>query len=106
MNNLAPPRGLPASLTDEDRSPADFSDEELAVLLALTAPIERARRNAFLAAVAGALAASPVRGAGVAHRIGREVQRAFYDAPRMTDYHDVQARAPRQGFAYPSTRRT
>jgi hypothetical protein len=55
--------------------PADFSDEELAALMALTVQIDRDRRNAFLGAVAGALAASPVRRAGVAHRIAREVAR-------------------------------
>jgi hypothetical protein len=97
---------VPTSGRSGTASPADFSDEELAVLMVLTAPIKRNRRNAFLAAVAGALAASPVREAGVAHRIGREVQRGYYDAPRLADYHDTRSRAARQGFAYPSTRRT
>jgi hypothetical protein len=64
-------------------APADFSDEEMAVLMVLTAPIERSRGDAFLRAVAGALAASPVRGAGVAHRIGRVVQRDYFSPPRM-----------------------
>src|SRR6516162_1255343 len=40
------------------------------VVLALSLPIERDRRDAFLRVVAGPLAASPAPGAGVAHRAG------------------------------------
>jgi hypothetical protein len=86
--------------------PLALTDEELATVLVLAAPIERARRDAFLHAVAVALASEPERGAGIVHRVRREIQRGFYDPPRMADYRDAHAHAPRQGYAYPSTRRT
>jgi hypothetical protein len=65
--------------------------------MVLTAPIDRGRRNAFLKAVAGALAASPVRGAGAAHRIGREVQREYFIPPRMSETHST---ARREGYGW------
>jgi hypothetical protein len=43
---------------DLGEPPAAFSEEELMVVLALAKPIEKDRRNAYLKAVAGALAAS------------------------------------------------
>jgi hypothetical protein len=64
--------------------PADFSDEEMMAVLALTASIDRDRRNAFLGLVARALAASPARGAGVAHRIANKVQRDVAGPLRMS----------------------
>jgi hypothetical protein len=78
----------------------------MSVVLALAAPIDRDRRDAFLHAVVNALAREPTRGPGVAHRVGREVQRGFYDAPRMSDCHDARSRSPRQGYAYPAARRS
>jgi hypothetical protein len=86
--------------------PTDFTDEELDVLMTLARPIDRARRDAFLREVVSALAREPERGAGAAHRIGREVQRAFYDPPRMDSAGEMgsRSRTPRQGFAFPRPR--
>ena len=69
------------------------------VVLALSLPIERDRRNAFLNAVAKALAASPSRGPGVAHCIAREVQREYFIPPRMSETHP-RATARREGFGW------
>jgi hypothetical protein len=71
------------------------------VLIALSLPIEKGRHNACLRAVAGALAASPARMAGVAHRIGREVQRQFFIPPRMSESHP-RTTARQVGFFYDS----
>jgi hypothetical protein len=81
--------------------PAGFSEEETMIMLALSLPTEKDRRGAFLNAVAKALAASPVRGPGAAHRIAREVQREFFIPPRMDAAGEMGARSrtPRQGFA-------
>jgi hypothetical protein len=64
------------------------------VVLALSRPIQKDRRNAFLSAVAGALAVSPVRGAGVAHRIAVALQREFRSAANVPDAPEVDG-APR-----------
>jgi hypothetical protein len=82
-------------------TPLALSDEEMTVVLTLAAPIERARRDAFLRAVTAALAASPARGAGVAHCVAREIQRAFFDPPQMSDPAEMGARSrsPKVCFA-------
>jgi hypothetical protein len=79
--------------------PAGFSEEEIMVLLALSLPIERDRRNAFLGAVARALAASPVRGPGVAHRIAVELQREYFIPPRMSE-PDPKSTSRREGYGW------
>jgi hypothetical protein len=89
----------------QELSPPDLSDDELGVLMTLAAPIERARRDAFLERCASALASRPARGPGAAHRVGRELQRSFYAPPQMSDAGE-RSRTPRQGYAYPSTRRS
>jgi hypothetical protein len=72
------------------------------VVLALSRPIGAGRRDAFLSAVAGALAASPVRGTGAAHRIAREVQREYFGPPRMSDPGAAggYSRSPKFGFVH------
>jgi hypothetical protein len=79
-----------------------LTDEEMAIVLALAAPIERARRDAFLQQVVAMLACEPERGQGVAHRIGREVQAQFFVAPRMSypGAADAYSRSPKLGFAH------
>jgi hypothetical protein len=64
-----------------------LDDEELRELLALSAPIPRQLRPAFLEAVAAQLAGREQAGAGRIYRIGREVQRAFLS-------HGSPARGP------------
>jgi hypothetical protein len=89
----------PPTAPDLGASPADFSEEEMMVVLALSLPIEKDRRNAFLSAVAGALAASPVRGAGAAHGIGREIQREYFIPPEMSEPHP-KSTARREGYGW------
>jgi hypothetical protein len=57
--------------------PLSLSDEELHQLLELAEPVAYGQRPAFLAAVAGELAACPHRGPGVTHRIAAQIQRKF-----------------------------
>jgi hypothetical protein len=78
-------------------TPFALTEEETAVVLTLAAPLERGKRDAFLAQVASTLAKQPARGPGVVHRIGREVQREFFEPPMMSDAGE-RSRTPRQGF--------
>jgi len=58
--------------------PLSFSAEEMQVV-----PIDPRERDAFLQAVAAALASEPVRGPGVAHQVGRRIQREFFTPPQL-----------------------
>jgi hypothetical protein len=64
--------------------PVELNDREMAVLTELAAPIEERLRPDFLRAVAAELEAQASAGAigeGVVHRIGRVVQRAYFNPP-------------------------
>jgi hypothetical protein len=68
--------------------PLNFTDEEKDHLLALAAPIDQGRRQRFLEEVAKELEAAAAQtgigpGPGGVHRIGRTVQRRFFDAPQL-----------------------
>jgi hypothetical protein len=68
--------------------PLHLSDEEMDLLLALAAPIDQRRRTEFLAAVAAELEAAAAQtgvgpGLGVLHRVGRVVQRKYWDPPQL-----------------------
>jgi hypothetical protein len=74
--------------------PLQFSDEEKDLLLALSAPIDQKQRAAFLAAVAAELEASgQAGGVGVVHRVGRVVQRRFFDPPELPNAGKAARRA-------------
>jgi hypothetical protein len=74
--------------------PLHFSDEEKDLLLALSAPIDQKQRAAFLAAVAAELEASgQAGGVGVVHRVGRVVQRRFFDPPELPNAGKAARRA-------------
>jgi hypothetical protein len=60
-----------------------INPEARARILELAQPIDPPRREAFVAAVEERLAASPVVGPGVAHQVGRELQRKYFDAPNL-----------------------
>jgi hypothetical protein len=67
-----------------------LNDEELTILLALAEPIEQRQRSEFLAAVAAELEAEAARtggvhGPGAAHRVGRVVQRRFFEPPQFRE---------------------
>jgi hypothetical protein len=68
--------------------PLNFSAEELDLLLALARPIEQRQRDQFLQEVAAELKAASAQtgvgpGLGVLHRVGRVVQRRFWDPPQL-----------------------
>ena len=62
--------------------PLQLNDDEMSVLLSLAGPIDQQRRPQFLQEVAQELEASgQAGGPGVVHRVGRVVQRRFFDPP-------------------------
>ena len=58
-----------------------LSAAEYNVVTNLATPLPRALRSEFVSAVEQALAAYPVRGEGVAHRIARELLPRFFTPP-------------------------
>jgi hypothetical protein len=74
---------LALAASEDENMPIDFSDEEKDMLFTLATPIAYNLRQAYLAAVAEALANCPQRGPGVTHRVGRVVQRRFFDPPEL-----------------------
>jgi hypothetical protein len=65
--------------------PLQLNDDELAVLLELAAPIDQRQRDRFLHEVAAEIEASgQVGGVGGVHRVGRVVQRRFFD-PQLSN---------------------
>ena len=70
--------------------PLAFSDEEKDLLLTLAAPIDQRQREQFLVEVAAELEAASAQtgvgpGLGVLHRVGRVVQRKYWDPPQLPD---------------------
>jgi hypothetical protein len=66
--------------------PLQLNDDEMNLLLVLAAPIDQRLRHEFLAAVAAELEAGGQAGAvgiGSVHRIGRVVQRRYFDPPQL-----------------------
>ena len=68
--------------------PIAFSDEEVALLQALAAPIDQRLRRQFWQEVTAALEAEAERtgvapGPGGVHRVGRVVQRRYFDPPEL-----------------------
>ena len=68
--------------------PLHLSDEEMDLLLVLAAPIDQRLRPEFLAAVAAELEAASAQtgvgpGLGVLHRVGRVIQRKYWDPPQL-----------------------
>jgi hypothetical protein len=62
-----------------------LNDEELTIVLALAEPIDQRRRPEFLAAVAAELEAEAVHGPGAAHRVGRAIQRKYFEPPQFRE---------------------
>jgi hypothetical protein len=68
--------------------PLNFSAEELDLLLALARPIDQRQRDQFLQEVAAEIEAASAQtgvgpGPGVLHRVGRVVQRKYWDPPQL-----------------------
>ena len=65
--------------------PLHLNDEEMNVLMSLAGPIDQKNRAAFLAEVAQEIEASgQAGGPGVVHRVGRVVQRRYFDPPTLS----------------------
>ena len=67
-------------------TPLHLNDEEMAVLMDLAAPIDQRQRDQFLHEVAVELETARQAGQigeGSVHRIGRVVQRKYFDPPQL-----------------------
>jgi hypothetical protein len=66
--------------------PIAFTDEEMTLLINLSGPIAPAARPAFMQEVAQELeACGQGGGVGAVHRVGRVVQRRYFDPPTLTN---------------------
>jgi hypothetical protein len=68
----------------EPPMPLQLNDEEMSVLMSLAGPIDQQRRPQFLQEVAAELEAKRQArevGEGLVHRVGRVVQRKYWDPP-------------------------
>jgi hypothetical protein len=68
--------------------PLSLTTEEMDLLLALAAPIDQRQRDKFLHEVAAEIEAASAQtgvgpGLGVLHRVGRVVQRKYWDPPQL-----------------------
>jgi hypothetical protein len=68
--------------------PLSLTTEEMDLLLALAAPIDQRQRDQFLREVAAEVEAASAQtgvgpGLGVLHRVGRVVQRKYFDPPAV-----------------------
>lgn len=67
-------------------TPLQLNDNEMSLLLSLSAPIDQQRRPQFLQEVAAELEASGPAGEigeGSVHRLARQIQRRFFDPPQL-----------------------
>ena len=75
-----------------------LSADEQSILRALSEPLERDRRPAFLQEterrIENASAQSAI-GPGLVHRVGRATQREFFDPPRDLRQDRIGPRSPR-----------
>ena len=68
--------------------PLSLTTEEMDLLLTLAAPSDQRQRDQFLQEVAAELEAASAQtgvgpGLGVLHRVGRVVQRKYFDPPQL-----------------------
>jgi hypothetical protein len=67
-------------------TPLQLNDDEMSVLLSLAGPIDHQRRPQFLEEIAQAIEAKRQAGEigeGSVHRVGRTIQRRFFDPPQL-----------------------
>ena len=79
-------------------TPLQLNDDEMDLLLVLAAPIDQRLRTEFLTAVAAELEAASAQtgvgpGLGVLHRVGRVVQRRYFDPPELPNAGKAARRA-------------
>ena len=65
-------------------SPLKVPISELEAVMAAARPLAVDRRDAFLQAIVGALQGRTETGAGAIYRVCRELQRAHFDAPDLS----------------------
>ena len=66
--------------------PMSHSDDELSIVMDCARPLPPQDRDSFLREVAAELAKHPDElGPGLVHRITRELQARYFDAPRFAD---------------------
>jgi hypothetical protein len=66
--------------------PLELSDNEMSLLLSLSAPIDQQRRPQFFQEVAQELEAKRQAGEvgeGLVHRLARQIQRKYWDPPQL-----------------------
>ena len=68
--------------------PLSLTDEEKNLLLALAQPLDQRQRDPFLREVTAELEAASAQtgvgpGLGVLHRVGRVIQRRYFDPPQL-----------------------
>jgi hypothetical protein len=76
--------------------PLHLNDDEMNVLLSLAGPIDHQLRPQFLQEVAAELEAKRQAGEigeGAVHRVGRVVQRRFFDPPELPNAGKMARRA-------------
>jgi hypothetical protein len=68
-------------MLDDSLPPLALSDAQMSAVFAASYPLPPNRRSDFLADVARELAALPMVGDGVLHRVVMVVQRKYFDPP-------------------------
>jgi hypothetical protein len=89
-------------------SPLALTDEQMTAILAASHPLPPDVRGPFLEACARELAALPVVGDGVVHRVVMFCQQRYFDPPLETERHEPRHDRRRVGepIADDSDRRT
>jgi hypothetical protein len=72
--------------------PMPIAADDLAAVYDLAQPVAPERRADFVAAVVERVAAAPIAGPGIIHRVARETQRAYFDPPQDTRVGEASSR--------------
>ena len=86
MPSLARTRRSPDPAPDQPPRMLKLTDSELDQVYAAARPLDVDLRDAFLRAVANALAGQQTIGPGLVARTCRELQRQFFDPPDTSKY--------------------
>jgi hypothetical protein len=75
--------------------PVPIAADDLAAVYDLAQPVAAERRADFVAAVVERVAAAPIAGPGIVHRVARETQRAYFDPPQASSRRGIGGPRPR-----------